>query len=296
MGALASTGALMAAGAVHADTNYTVKAGDTVSQLALDYNSSVDAITQQNHLADPNFIVVGQHLDIPNDDNDGQTAGQDNSQVTAQNTSATTADASAAVLTPTANVNANDVNSGGNQNSTINLGNNTSVVLPTKTASNTANTNATVQPQTTATTNTQAAATTNVQTAGGNGGSNVTPANATHSPAQAVAIAQAQIGTPYVWGGNQPGGFDCSGLVQYAYGLDAAHRTTYTQETMGAHHYDVQNAQPGDIYFWGTDSAPYHEALATGNGNYIQAPQPGQNVQNGNINWYRPNYYVSMNN
>ena len=79
MGALASTGALMAAGAVHADTNYTVKAGDTVSQLALDYNSTVDAITQQNHLADPNFIVVGQHLDIPNDDNDGQTAGQDNS-------------------------------------------------------------------------------------------------------------------------------------------------------------------------------------------------------------------------
>lgn len=288
MGALASTGALMAAGAVHADTNYTVKAGDTVSQLALDYNSSVDAITQQNHLADPNFIVVGQHLDIPNDDNNGQPAGQDNSQVTAQNTSATTADASAAVLTPTANVNANDVNSGANQNSTINLGNNTSVVLPTNTANHTANTNAT--------TNTQAAATTNVQTAGGNGGSNVTPANATHNPAQAVAIAQAQIGTPYVWGGNQPGGFDCSGLVQYAYGLDAAHRTTYTQETMGAHHYDVQNAQPGDIYFWGTDSAPYHEALATGNGNYIQAPQPGQNVQNGNINWYRPNYYVSMNN
>ena len=56
------------------------------------------------------------------------------------------------------------------------------------------------------------------------------------------------------------------------------------------------NSQSGDIYFWGSDKAPYHEALATGNGNYIQAPQPGQNVQNGNINWYRPNYYVSMQN
>lgn len=294
MGALASTGALMAAGAVHADTNYTVKPGDTVSQLALDYNSSIDAITQQNHLADPNFIVVGQHLDIPNDNNDGQSSDQNAGQGTVQDTSATTADTSAAVLAPTANVTADDNNA--NQNSTISLGNNTSVVLPSSTANNTANASATAQPQMTATTNAQAAATTNVQTAGGNGGSNVTPANATHSPAQAVAIAQAQIGTPYVWGGNQPGGFDCSGLVQYAYGLDAAHRTTYTQETMGAHHYDVQNAQPGDIYFWGTDSAPYHEALATGNGNYIQAPQPGQNVQNGNINWYRPNYYVSMNN
>ena len=115
------------------------------------------------------------------------------------------------------------------------------------------------------------------------------------STANAVAVAQAQIGTPYVWGGNQPGGFDCSGLVQYAYGLGSNYRTTYQQTNLGAHHSDIQNAQSGDLYFWGPDSAPYHVAIATGNGSYIQAPTPGQNVQNGNINYYTPSFYISMN-
>ena len=115
------------------------------------------------------------------------------------------------------------------------------------------------------------------------------------STANAVAVAQAQIGTPYVWGGNQPGGFDCSGLVQYAYGLGSNYRTTYQQTNLGAHHSDIQNAQSGDLYFWGPDSAPYHVAIATGNGGYIQAPTPGQNVQTGNINYYTPSFYISMN-
>lgn len=115
------------------------------------------------------------------------------------------------------------------------------------------------------------------------------------STANAVAVAQAQIGTPYVWGGNQPGGFDCSGLVQYAYGLGSNYRTTYQQTNLGAHHSDIQNAQSGDLYFWGPDSAPYHVAIATGNGGYIQAPTPGQNVQSGNINYYTPSFYISMN-
>lgn len=115
------------------------------------------------------------------------------------------------------------------------------------------------------------------------------------STANAVAVAQAQIGTPYVWGGNQPGGFDCSGLVQYAYGLGSNYRTTYQQTNLGTHQYGIQNAQSGDLYFWGPDSAPYHVAIATGNGGYIQAPTPGQNVQSGNINYYTPSFYISMN-
>ncbi|MCC4324716.1 NlpC/P60 family protein [Limosilactobacillus reuteri] len=115
------------------------------------------------------------------------------------------------------------------------------------------------------------------------------------STANAVAVAQTQIGTPYVWGGNQPGGFDCSGLVQYAYGLGSNYRTTYQQTNLGTHHSDIQNAQSGDLYFWGPDSAPYHVAIATGNGGYIQAPTPGQNVQTGNINYYTPSFYISMN-
>lgn len=111
---------------------------------------------------------------------------------------------------------------------------------------------------------------------------------------QGLATAQSMIGVPYVWGGNTPSGFDCSGLVQYSYGLSSSYRTTTQQATLGTHYYDVENAPAGALYFWGTDSAPYHVAIAEGNGNYIQAPTPGQNVQEGNIQYYRPNYYIVM--
>lgn len=111
---------------------------------------------------------------------------------------------------------------------------------------------------------------------------------------QGLATAQSMIGVPYVWGGNTPSGFDCSGLVQYSYGLSSSYRTTTQQATLGTHYYDVENAPAGALYFWGTDSAPYHVAIAEGNGNYIQAPTPGQNVQESNIQYYRPNYYIVM--
>lgn len=111
---------------------------------------------------------------------------------------------------------------------------------------------------------------------------------------QGLATAQSMIGVPYVWGGNTPSGFDCSGLVQYSYGLSSSYRTTTQQATLETHYYDVENAPAGALYFWGTDSAPYHVAIAEGNGNYIQAPTPGQNVQEGNIQYYRPNYYIVM--
>lgn len=125
--------------------------------------------------------------------------------------------------------------------------------------------------------------------------STTSTASTSHMAAgQGLATAQSMIGVPYVWGGNTPSGFDCSGLVQYSYGLSSSYRTTTQQATLRTHYYDVENAPAGALYFWGTDSAPYHVAIAEGNGNYIQAPTPGQNVQEGNIQYYRPNYYIVM--
>lgn len=286
-----------------ADTHVTVRSGDTMSNLATAFDSSVDQIAQKNNISKDSTLQIGQELDIPNDRPD-EWVGTDRS--TADFTKLAQAGFNTDIW-GNATDSATNFGNGAAQNVNVSADNfGTNTVANTVNAGvnvNTSANNATVNtasynnymPSTTSYAgNTNTVSTTAYSApvaASTNASSN---ANTQYSPAEAVSRAQGQIGTPYVWGGNQPGGFDCSGLVQWAYGLPASERTTYQQQTMGTHRYDVENAKAGDIYFWGSDTAPHHEALATGNGNYIQAPQPGQNVQNGNINAYRPNYFVSM--
>lgn len=194
--------------------------------------------------------------------------------------------APAQVSAASATINVAQTSAANTNNNVTTLAATTNTAAPTQTTYAATEAVATPQSNTTVQSTAAVTATPATSTAAGQGNG---------STANAVAVAQAQIGTPYVWGGNQPGGFDCSGLVQYAYGLGSNYRTTYQQTNLGAHHSDIQNAQSGDLYFWGPDSAPYHVAIATGNGSYIQAPTPGQNVQNGNINYYTPSFYISMN-
>lgn len=206
------------------------------------------------------------------------------------NTTATqvsvTSQAPAQVSAASATINVAQTSAANTNNNVTTLAATTNTAAPTQTTYAATEAVATPQSNTTVQSTAAVTATPATSTAAGQGNG---------STANAVAVAQAQIGTPYVWGGNQPSGFDCSGLVQYAYGLGSNYRTTYQQTNLGAHHSDIQNAQNGDLYFWGPDSAPYHVAIATGNGGYIQAPTPGQNVQTGNINYYTPSFYISMN-
>ena len=206
------------------------------------------------------------------------------------NTTATqvsvTSQAPAQVSAASATINVAQTSATNTNNNVTTLAATTNTAAPTQTTYAATEAVATPQSNTTVQSTAAVTATPATSTAAGQGNG---------STANAVAVAQAQIGTPYVWGGNQPGGFDCSGLVQYAYGLGSNYRTTYQQTNLGVHHSDIQNAQSGDLYFWGPDSAPYHVAIATGNGGYIQAPTPGQNVQTGNINYYTPSFYISMN-
>lgn len=68
---------------------------------------------------------------------------------------------------------------------------------------------------------------------------------------EVVDWALAQRGKPYVWGGNGPDGYDCSGLVQGAYaaiGLNIP-RVTHDQVTYGPR-VDENDAQPGDLIFF----------------------------------------------
>lgn len=106
---------------------------------------------------------------------------------------------------------------------------------------------------------------------------------------EAVDRAMAYIGYSYIWGSNNPanGGFDCSGLVQYCYGIGA--RTTYDQRNLGTHHYDVWNAPAGALYFYNNDS---HVSIATGNGGTVQAMNESVGVTTQSISNWMPDYYV----
>ena len=109
-----------------------------------------------------------------------------------------------------------------------------------------------------------------------------------------VDRALSQRGVPYVWGGNTPAGFDCSGLVQWAYGLGSNYRTTYQQATLGTHQRDVMNAPKGSLLFFGSDSAPYHVAISLGNGSYVHAPEPGDVVKVGYSRYFKPSFFITL--
>ena len=67
--------------------------------------------------------------------------------------------------------------------------------------------------------------------------------------AKAVQVARSAIGTPYVPGGRNPGGFDCSGLVQWAYksvGINLP-RTAREQAVVGKRITRVEDMRAGDI-------------------------------------------------
>ena len=133
---------------------------------------------------------------------------------------------------------------------------------------------------------------------GSSGGSatGATPAVSTASPAaapsaaaaSAIAFARAQMGKPYVWGGEGPNGFDCSGLTMMAYksaGISIP-RVAAAQYTIGRHINDQSQLQPGDLVFFANGSAAsiHHVGLYIGNGNMIEAPFTGANVRIHTIN------------
>ena len=96
--------------------------------------------------------------------------------------------------------------------------------------------------------------------------------------AQAVAVAMQYLGTPYVWGGGAPGGFDCSGLTSYAYaqvGVGLSHFTG-SQWNEGVH-VPADQLLPGDLVFFHSDL--HHMGMYIGGGQMIHAPQTGDVVK-----------------
>lgn len=124
--AAALTGTIAGATVVANADTVTVKAGDTVSELAQKYNTTVNTIQQLNNLSNPNLIFVGQQLKV-NNDNNGQAVAQQNTnnnaqtaqqQATSQNTQAQASTQQAAQQSASQNTQAQASNNS-NYNSSV---------------------------------------------------------------------------------------------------------------------------------------------------------------------------------
>lgn len=98
---------------------------------------------------------------------------------------------------------------------------------------------------------------------------------------QVIDTALSRVGDPYVWGGARPGGFDCSGLVQWAFdqhGIGMP-RTTFDQVGVGTPVGVLADAKPGDLLFFHTYARYSHVGLYLGEGRMLHAPHRGSSVR-----------------
>lgn len=116
--------------------------------------------------------------------------------------------------------------------------------------------------------------------------------NAPSGAPQVVEEAMKYIGTPYVYGGSSPRGFDCSGFTSYVYrqlGV-TLNRTAAGQASNGI---SVKKSEllPGDLVLFNTyGSGIGHVGIYVGDGNMVHAPYSGQRVRVETIN---SGYYAS---
>jgi cell wall-associated NlpC family hydrolase len=105
--------------------------------------------------------------------------------------------------------------------------------------------------------------------------------------ATAIKGAESQLGRPYVWGGDNPSvGFDCSGLVEWAYaqaGIKLPRTSQQQWAALKGRSVPLGKVQAGDILFSagsdGTPNSPGHEAMAISSKQIIEAPYTGANIR-----------------
>lgn len=242
-----------AAGGSAFASSYTVQAGNDLYQIARANGTTVAALAAANDIANPNLIYPGQVINLTS----GATTAASVSY-TVQLGDTLTSIAAAHGTTVAALVAANNIT---NPNliyagSTLNLSGGSS---PGQVATQTAAVS--------------------------------TPA--VSGAALAVQTALAQIGVPYVWGGESPSqGFDCSGLVEYAWaaaGVSLPHNSVAQWDDTPR--ISADQLEPGDIVFYNNGEdvpQPGHEALYIGNGQVVAANLPGTAVQTQSIDWVGP--------
>jgi cell wall-associated NlpC family hydrolase len=291
-----STATASSASALNSDGTYTVKSGDSISSIASKYGVSADVLVSNNNIDNSNLIYVGQVLNL------STTAIAASSAVASSAPAAESAApvaSSAVVESDTAAESAAPVES----DSTVAS---SAVVESDTSADTTATDSVSEAPASTYTESTSTADTTNYDTAAVDNSSSQTSTTTTtntNSDLQSgsvvsLAVKLANAGIPYVWGGSSLSGMDCSGLVAYVFqnaeGKSLAHYTVSLESEVTQK--SVSDAQPGDLLFWGNHGSTYHVAIYIGNGQFVAAPEPGENVQVQSISsYFMPSFAGTVN-
>lgn len=108
----------------------------------------------------------------------------------------------------------------------------------------------------------------------------------------AISVGHTQMGTPYVWGGKSPGGFDCSGFVSWAFaqaGISIPSSTSALQ-SVGTR-VSASSMQRGDLVFFNTNGTNGHVGIYLGNGKFLGAQStPGVAVANMTSGYWDRNF------
>jgi len=258
-------------------SSYTVRSGDTLANIAGRFGTTVSALASANHIANPNLIYVGERLSVPGGSGGSSSSGSSGGG------GATATPATGSYTVRSGDTLANIAARYGTSVSTlaaINHLSNPNLIYVGEVLQVTGHASAPTS-------------------SGGSGGGSAdpTPSRGSSAPsggesraqAEAVRVALAQVGRPYAWGGASPStGFDCSGLVEYAYaaaGISLPHYTVAQyQDTTRI---SESQLQPGDLVFYDTGSGaqPGHVTMYIGGGRVVSSNMPGTNVQTQSISW-----------
>ncbi|WP_079474748.1 C40 family peptidase [Marinococcus halophilus] len=112
----------------------------------------------------------------------------------------------------------------------------------------------------------------------------------TGSSSAVVETGKQYMGTPYVWGGTTPSGFDCSGFVQYVMNQHGV-KTQRTVAQMWTQVSKVSNPSVGDVVFYETRTGPSHMGFYVGNGKFLHAgASSGVTISDMNSSYWKSRY------
>ena len=327
---------------------YVVKSGDTLSELAVQFNVSLNDLVAWNHIQNPDLIYVGQQLSI-NGENVNSAVSQSSTAPVAQPQSFTVTGnvqqsqpqvvqgvvSEAAQPQAMGNTVQQAVNQQGQSSqmtgsaytSTVNAAAYNSAAPSQQSSAVTVAAGQQVSSQQPVSANsTQAVAYSSASLAVATDqtvaqSQQVTTTSAASQPAQQSQAQQSQVAqqatsqqvasqnnanlqsgsvvslaskiassnsVPYQWGGNSLSGMDCSGFVQYVYanaeGKQLPHNTVAMESYVNTK--PVNQAQSGDLLFWGNQGSSYHVGMYMGNNQYAAAAKPGTNVAVYNLSSY----------